>query len=195
MPKQRRTPEEIFLQKLESSLKAAGIKEERLLQKSRIIAEKKAKKEQRLAEQAEKKRLKELAKIEKQKPKPTEEELVRRYVNRTIRNAQYHGRVSDEKYNGLGYDKPVSKNIWLDTDFYFSVVFQSKRQKLEFMEKWEQMHPAVDTDLPSKIQILNGLKLAKALGIELQLEESKPYPTGNIDLFPFIMDNYDINLD
>ena len=171
----RKSKEEVFLEKME-----------RQAVKDREKAEKAALK---LAREEEKRAAKALAQAEKLKPEPTEEELVHRYVNRTIKNSQYHGRVNTEQFQGLEYDKTVSKNLWLDTDFFFSVVFQSRRQKLEFLEKWEQIHDSIDIDIPNRLQIVNGLKLAKALGIELKKEESREYPLPELELLPFILDN------
>lgn len=147
------------------------------------------------AELREQKRQAVEAKKAAKKPKPvvSEQDLVHRYVNRTISNARYHGRIDKDKFEGMGYEKSVSKNLWLDTDFFFSVVFQSREQKWEFLEKWEAIHGSFEDDIvPPKIQIVNGLKLAKALGIELKLETVKNYPTGNIDLLPFILDNTEV---
>lgn len=173
--------EEIYLRKMERE----NLRIMRNAEKERLKEERMLKKAERLAEKLKLEAEKQARKEEDETP---EEVLVHRYVNRVIRNSQYHGRVDPEKYKGLVYDKTISKDLWLDTDFFFSVVFQSRRQKLEFMEKWTQMHTAVDTEIPGRLQIVNGLKLAKALGIELSPETSMEYPTGQMDLLPFIMD-------
>lgn len=169
-------------------------KEERFIQKLQKEEEKKKRKEDREL----KKQQKLAEKLEKQnqvKAEPTESELVHKYVNRIIKNQQYHGRIDTEKFAGLEYEKTVSKNLWLDTNFYFSVVFQSAAQKMEFLEKWEAFSDQLvgeSMSSISKLQIVNGLKLAKALNIELKEETTRPYPTGNIDLMPFVLDDQNI---
>lgn len=119
------------------------------------------------------------------KEKPSEGELVKKYVNRVIKNQIYHGRVDTQKFEGMEHTHTVSKNLWMDTDFYFSVVFQSSEQKYEFIKAvgW----PVEDPD--GQVQIVNGLALAKKMGVTLKLETTKPFPTGNLDLMPFVLDN------
>lgn len=162
----RRSKEELFLEKIE--------KENR-----REL--KKIEKEKKLAEKNQKKLIKE----------PSEEELVLKYVNRVIMNQAYHNRIDQSKFEGLEY-KSNTKNLWMDTDFYFSVVFQSSKQKFEFLEKWEQIHKALedeDEQQLNKFKIVNGLRLAEALGISLIPETVKDYPTGNLDLMRFCLDD------
>jgi hypothetical protein len=72
-------------------------------------------------------------------------------------------------------------------------VFQSTNQKLEFLEKWDAFVEGAigeSMDTLKKFQIINGLKLAKALGIDLKEETTKDYPTGNLDLAPYVLDDY-----
>lgn len=161
--------------------------------KEEVFLEKLAKQEKKeiKAESRELQRLENEKLKESKATPPTEAELVLRYANRVIKNQQYHGRVDTEKFDNLEY-KTNTKTLFLDVDFFFSVVFQSSRQKYEFMEKWEQMHSAVDSEF-SKIQIVNGLKLATALGIDLKLETSREYPTGNLDLMSFVLDEETIS--
>jgi hypothetical protein len=125
------------------------------------------------------------------KEEPTERELVHKYVNRVIMNQIYHGRIDDDRFAGLKQDKAVNKNLWMDADFFFSVVFQSSEQKYQFLEGLKAKL-GVEFDSMDEIQIVNGLLLAKAFGIELKEVESKDYPTGNIDLMPFVLDNEEI---
>jgi len=126
-------------------------------------------------------------KPKKEKVVVSEEELVKKYANRVIKNQVYHGRVDQNKFQGLEHDRSVSKNLWLDTDFFFSVVFQSSDQKYIFLEALAEKFN-LDIGEEGGIQIVNGLILAKALNIELKLETTKPYPAGNIDLMPFVLD-------
>lgn len=123
------------------------------------------------------------------KPEPTEEELVKKYANRVIKNQIYHGRVDESKFKGMEHHT-VSKNLWMDTNFFFSVVFQNEEQKNEFIWQIVERHRINIDGIPkSRVQIINGLELAKALGIELKPAKTREYPTGNIDLMPFVLDN------
>ena len=119
---------------------------------------------------------------------PSEGELVKKYVNKVIKNQVYHGRVDVSKFGGLEHDKSVSKNLWLDTDFYFSVVFQSAEQKYQFLDAMGWKAEFAE----EQIQIVNGLELAKKMGVPLKEEETKPFPSGNIDLLPFVLDNEEL---
>ena len=122
MKKQKLSPEEIFLKKLASEEKKSAENQAKLLAR-----------EERERLKAEKDAIKAIPKTPK--PQPTEEELVKRYTNRTIKNQQYHNRVDSTKYAGLEHHTNT-KTLWLDYDYFFSVVFQSRRQKFEFFEKY-----------------------------------------------------------
>ena len=143
--------------------------------------------EEKILKAEERRRKKEeaaLLKVKTKKAEPTEAELVRKYANRVIRNDQYHGRGKI-----VEYEKSVSKNLWMDQDFFFSVVFQSSEQKREFLKFLiSKFNYSVEDKENYSIQIINGLELAKSMGIELKTEESKDYPTGNLDLMPFVLD-------
>jgi hypothetical protein len=119
-------------------------------------------------------------------PPPSEEEIVKGYVNRVIKNQSYHGRVDASKFGGLEHNKTVSKNQWMDSDFFFSVVFQSSDQKYAFLKAvgWP-----LDVPEDEAIQIVNGLALAKKMGVTLKEETTQPFPGGNLDLMPFVLDN------
>lgn len=159
-------------------------KEERYLaklEKDTLKAERKAQREQK---RLEREALKLVPKAPKQEP--TEAELVRRYANRVIKNQIYHGRIDDKKFKGLKDEQKhsVSKNLWMDADFFFSVVFQSSEQKMEFLKQLN-----CGNDPKEQAQIINGLELAKHLGITLKLETSKDYPIGDPTLMPLVLDN------
>lgn len=164
-------------------------KEEKELLKIQKEAEKQQKTIERLAAKAAKEAEKLAAKEAKQKPEPTETELVHKYVNRVIKNQMYHGRVDASKFSDLEHDKAISKNLWLDHDFFFSVVFQCKEQKYEFIK---QLSLDPDWNQKDQIQIVNGLELAKKLGVTLRPVTSRDYPTADIELLPFILDNEEI---
>ncbi len=138
------------------------------------------------------KKAKPVKKAKVQKEKPSEKQIVEKYVNRVIKNQVYHGRVDAKKFKGMEY-KTVSKKLWMDNDFYFSVVFQSHEQKYEFINALKEKYgDKIDVDNDYEVQIINGLLLAEAFGIKLKKEMTKKYPTGNIELLPFVLDNEEI---
>lgn len=123
-----------------------------------------------------------MTKEKKKKSEKSESELVHDYVKKVIRGKQSRGHV-DQRFAYTKSQKTVNKELWLDTDFFFSVVFQSEKQKYEFLQKL-----GIEADNDGQIQILNGLQFAKKLGIDLEKESALPYPTGSIDLMPLILD-------
>ena len=154
----RRSKEEILLEKIEKEKR----KQERL-------EKRKAKQE----EAAQKKLL-------KNQPK-SEADTVSKYAIRVINNQKYHGRTN------LEY-KAASKNIWMDTDFYFSVVFQTKEQKDLFVKEYFNKL-GIKTDYEGGIQIINGMRLAEKIGVKLENAESKDYPLADIDLKDLVLDH------
>jgi len=155
--------------------------------------EKQKRKEERLRRKKEKEELKAKKKAEREKP-PSERELVHKYVNRIINNQKYHGRVDKEKFKDIAYEKKVNKNLWLDSNFYFSVVFQSAEQKIDFLNKLgvttEEIEEAIYC---GKQSIINGLKFAKKLKIELEEENREEYPLPDLELLPYILDTENIS--
>jgi hypothetical protein len=149
--------------------------------------------EQRKLERAEKKRVrdaeKEARRIKRENP-PTEEELVKKYVNRVMNNEKYHGRIDTDKFEGIAYEKKENKNLWMDNDFFFSVVFESAEQKIDFIDSLGvDLEDAENYHESGRVSIINGIKFAEKLGVKLEREKSSNYPTGNLDLRPYIMDN------
>lgn len=135
-----------------------------------------------------------LEKVKKPKaPKPpkepkvekTSEQLAREYADRIINGKIARGHT-DKRFAYTKKDSTVNKEMWIDTDFFFSVVFQSLEQKYEFIKKvaWK-----TEVDHDSKIQIVNGLDLAKQMGIELKKETAQDSPYASLDLLPFVLDN------
>lgn len=125
------------------------------------------------------------------KPAKSEEELVKLYVDKVIRGKVSRGHI-DQRFEYTKSDKTVNKDLWIDTDFYFSVVFQSADQKYEFFKALTEKfgNKALEIEDDGQIQIVNGLILAKTLlGLDLKLETARPYPTGNLELMPFVLDN------
>lgn len=121
-------------------------------------------------------------------PEPTEAELVTKYALRVVRNQIYHGR------GHVAHSHTINKKLWLDYDFFFSVVFQSSTQKYAFMEALRAKFPGIEFDEKEQIQILNGLLFAKLLGIPLEMETARDFPAGNLELMPFVMDNEEVEV-
>lgn len=150
-------------------------------------AEKIIKTAERIEKQARRKLEKELEKAEKTpKPQKSEAELVRQYANIIMAKQRTRGMIAD-KFQDMKGQKP-NKDLWQDSDFFFSVVFQSKDQKYQFLERLEEMFPLNANDRGDTIQIINGIRLAESMGIELRKEIANDYPTGNIELRDLILD-------
>lgn len=81
---------------------------------------------------------------------------------------------------------------WKDSDFYFSVVFQSAKQKYEFLEFFSKKFGLGLDSVKSNdeiIQVVNGIKLAEKIGLDLKVETSPPYPYPNLELKEMALDN------
>lgn len=146
-----------------------------------------ARKEKRIAVKKEKERIKEEKRIKRMQP-ISEEEEVKKYVNKIINNQKYHGRI-DGKFKDIAYKEKVNKNLWLDSNFYVSVVFESEEQKVDFINQigvtQEEIAEAIYC---GKVNIINGLVLAKKLNIKLKPEKRDEYPLPELDLLPYVLD-------
>lgn len=117
----------------------------------------------------------------------TEQELVHAYANKIMDGKISRGHFDKrfDWHNRNAQDKgAVNKDIWFDTDFFFSVVFQSEAQKYAFLKAagW-----IVDQD--EQVQIVNGLELAKKMGIALRPEVALEYPYTDLELRPLVLDS------
>jgi transposase len=164
----RRTKEEIEADKILKEVERQRKKEER--------------EAKRLAKEEEKARKAELN-------KKTEKELVHQYANTIMAKQRTRGMVK-EKFKDMRGDKP-NKDLWMDFDFFFSVVFQSREQKVQFLEflaKQNNIEP--DKFFDSTVtQIINGLELARAIGCPLKKEIANEFPLGNIELKDLVLDD------
>jgi hypothetical protein len=125
----------------------------------------------------------------KPKQEKTEEQLVHEYTEKVIRGKLSRGHV-DQRFAYTKAETAVNKDMWLDTDFFFSVVFQSADQKYKFLEVMQQMFKFELEDFyGTQVQIVNGLKLANAMGIELKKESTREFPYGELDLRPYVLDD------
>lgn len=169
---------------MKNSSKPRRSKEEILLEKMQKEQNKKEREEKREAKKVEQER-KRMLRLQP----PTEEEIVRKYAKRVIMNQSYHGRVDAEQFKGMAKKDTVNKGIWMDTDFFFSVVFQSQDQKVEFLKKLNQAEITEEISEGRVIQIVNGLELAKHLGIELTIyEHREEYPLADMSVAPMVLD-------
>lgn len=129
-----------------------------------------------------------VAKVEK-----SEGELVHEYVDRVIRGKLSRGHV-DQRFAYTKADGAVNKDMWMDTDFFFSVVFQSSEQKYKFLEALQQKFGfELEDFFETQVQIVNGLKLAEKMSIELKRESAQEYPYGSLDLRPYVLDDEDFS--
>ena len=123
------------------------------------------------------------------KVEKTEEELVHRYVNQVIGGKLARGHV-DKRFAYTKAEGTVNKEMWLDTDFFFSVVFQSSEQKYKFLEDFQKMFKFELEDFyGTQVQIINGVKLAGSMSIELKKETAREFPYGTLDLLPYVLDD------
>ena len=140
-------------------------------------------------ELSEKPKKEKVVKEKKEKIVKTEAELVNEYVGRIINGKKSRGHV-DERFAYTKADGTVNKEMWRDQDFFFSVVFQSKTQKYEFMAFIEEKFGfEFDEEIGHQIQIVNGLRLSESMGCVLKQEKAMPYPYGSLDLKPLVLDN------
>ncbi len=122
--------------------------------------------------------------MKKEKNKKSEIEIVESYARGIMKRQLTRGQADRIIKTGT----TTNKDLWLDTDFYFSVVFQSTKQKNQFMDEFLKKFK-VEFDKDDKITIVNGMKLAEKMGIKLEKEKAAEYPIGALDLRPFVMDN------
>lgn len=116
----------------------------------------------------------------KVKPKPvvTEEELIMKQAMRMQRDMhRLHntGRTTEQK------EKISTVDLWRDSDFFFSVVFQTSEQKYAFLKTFSKMFNLELDQIISNneiVQIVNGLTLAKQMKINI------PSPVGRVD-YPY----------
>ena len=79
-------------------------------------------------------------------------------------------------------------------NFFFSVVFQSKKQKYDFLEAVEKflkekgIQLQIDEGYGYPVQIINGYILARQFGIDLKEEISREYPLGDKRLKTLALD-------
>lgn len=117
----------------------------------------------------------------------SEEDLVIKEANRLmthVENLRDTTKSSDKKLNVTNTD------LWLDSDFYFSVVFQSSQQKYKFLTKLKEMFSLdIDTSDDNRIQIINGLKFGESIGVDFSKEKPLQYPYPDLELRKLALDD------
>lgn len=128
---------------------------------------------------------------EKKQPKPREErteaQIVAAYAKKIMEKAKSRNMMPKTHTDMVEFTP--SKDIWQDKDFYFSVVFQSSAQKAKFLAfLGEKFNLTTSSEFEGSPQIINGLSLAKSMGLELKPERSEDFPLANMDLKDIILD-------
>lgn len=123
----------------------------------------------------------------KVKVEKSEADIVQQYAKGIMHRQVTRGQADRVIKTGT----TTNKDLWLDTDFFFSVCFQSTKQKNAFMDQFVKKF-GIAVDENDKLQIINGVKLAEKMGIKIELEKASDYPTGSLDLRPFVLDNTEL---
>lgn len=134
----------------------------------------------------------EVPKKEKPAPKPREErteaQIVAAYAKKIMEKAKSRNQMPKTHRDMVEFTP--SKDIWQDKDFYFSVVFQSSAQKHQFLAfLGEKFGITTDSPFEGSPRIINGLVLAKNMGLELRPENTEEFPLANMDLKDIILDS------
>lgn len=128
-------------------------------------------------------------KTKKPKQEKSESQLVHEYVDKVIKGKASRGHT-DSRFDYTKNENAVNKDLWLDTDFFFSIVFGSEAQKYDFLKGLQKLYKfEIEGFEESQVQIVNGYLLAKEMGIELKDEVALDYPLGPMDLRPFVLDD------
>lgn len=132
------------------------------------------------------------AKKEKAPKKPREErteaQIVAAYAKKIMEKAKSRNQMPKTHKDMVEFTP--SKDIWQDKDFYFSVVFQSAAQKHKFLAfLGEKFNISTETNFEGSPRIVNGLVLAKNMGLEIPLERTEEFPLANMDLKDIILDD------
>lgn len=129
------------------------------------------------------------AKQKAAKQTPTEIELAHKQAEKMLRDMtrlqNTQAKSPDQKSVREGVDQ------WKDTDFYFSVVFQSSTQKYTFLEFLSKKFGLGIDDAKSEnhvIQVVNGLIFAEKIGLKLVGEKTGNYPYPDLELKELALD-------
>lgn len=125
-----------------------------------------------------------MKKPKEKKPKPSESELVHKYAKDIIHRHMSRGMEG----RILKSENTPNKDVWQDSQFYFSVVFQSSEQKYEFLDAFVKKY-GLKVEGDQQIEIVNGIKLANACGIPVKTVKSRDFPQADLDLRGFVLDD------
>lgn len=118
----------------------------------------------------------------------SETELVKRQAKKMLKD------IYRVQASSVSVDKKTSSegvHVWKDSDFYFSVVFQSARQKYEFLDAINKKFNLNIENIKTSddiISIINGLKFAENLNIKLSNEKAADYVYANLELAQLVLD-------
>lgn len=129
-------------------------------------------------------------KVKEPKPQKSEMELAQAQADRMYRDMQRLQATQSKAAHQKSERTTV--DIWKDSDFFFSVVFQSSAQKNKFLEEFSKKFGlGVEGVMANDelLQVINGLKLAEKLGIEIPAEKVGKYPYPNLELSDIALDN------
>src|SRR5574343_493005 len=128
-------------------------------------------------------------KVQKQKEIIPEHILAERQALRMLKDMERL--QATQKLTADQKAQRTNVDLWKDTDFYFSVVFQSSAQKYKFIKEFSQKFDLQVDQVASGdeiFQIFNGLLLAKKLGIQLQVEKIGEFPYPDLELKSMALD-------
>lgn len=121
-----------------------------------------------------------------QKETLSEEEIIRKEADRIVKQVEA---LRDTTKKSNKKNSITNTDLWLDSDFFFSVVFQSSQQKYAVLKKLSEMFGLeIDVSSDDRVQILNGVKLADALNVAIQKEKSLQYPYPDLELRKLVLD-------
>lgn len=128
----------------------------------------------------------------KKKEKTSEEQLVKKYVNQVIANQKSNNMIRGDRLEKYKSKKKSNNTLKMDDDFYFTVVFQSEKQKTAFLNHVKFYEEEVKEVGVKPIRVVNGIELARRMGCDLEMEEPvNEYPLPDLDLMPYVLDNED----
>lgn len=128
-------------------------------------------------------------KPKEKKPAPSELELLQKQADRMLRDM--NRLQNTQSASGDQKKERSAVDIWKDTDFYFSVVFQSSAQKYQFLEQFSKKFGLGIDNIRNEdevFSIVNGILLAKILGFKLDLEKAPAYVYPNLELKELSLD-------
>lgn len=128
-----------------------------------------------------------VVKVKKEKIPVSEKELLEKQAARMLKDMDRLQQTQDPSKK----TSTTAVDIWKDTDFYFSVVFQSAQQKYEFLEQFSKKFGLGVDEVKSSdevFSIVNGIKLSQKLGFNIRLEKKPSYVYPDLELREMALD-------